>query len=218
VQNAVWAREFLFAKYGIGTGPNEDHFRSHHKFSKWARYEKPQRRAGHPVPNAKAFKVDKVPSRNVWRTGFGLDYLRYFPPGYMGELSNNDPNSTDSLPAESVDDFKLLELNKWADDDGLSYSAHGYDVYVQRLSLYVQRNMECADLWDASRRASIHLDNNSDAGSMPESDAAARQPVDSPSDDFDNGKPEPILLARKCVDCSRNNAHCFRVEPFRIIY
>jgi hypothetical protein len=132
----------------------------------------------------------------------------------MGDMSNNDRNSIDSLPAESVEDFKLMELNKWADGDGLSYSAHGYDVYVQRLSLYIQRNMEGARLCDASPRGSIHLDNNSEAGSLPESDAA-RKHVDPPSDDFDNGEPDPINLLEN-VDCSRNNAHCLRVESFRI--
>jgi hypothetical protein len=42
----------------------------------------------------------------------------------------------------NVEDFKLTQLNHWVDNEGASYPAHGYDVYVQRLSVYLQRNME----------------------------------------------------------------------------
>jgi hypothetical protein len=104
----------------------------------------------------------------------------------MGGVTNSDPNNADSL-TENVDDFKLLELNKWADGDGLSYSAHGYDVYVQRLSLYIQRNMEGADLWDSSPRGSINLDDASDAASVSEPDIT-RKGMDCPSENYDNGK------------------------------
>jgi hypothetical protein len=98
-------------------------------------YDKPQKRAGRPVLNAKPFRVDKDPWRRVWRTGIGVDYLRYFTPEHM-------------KPREvSAHEFKLLELNRWDEDDsGNSYPMHGYDVFVQRMSIYVQRNMENAGL------------------------------------------------------------------------
>jgi hypothetical protein len=120
-------------------------------FSRWAQYEKPQRRAGHPVLNARAFRVDKNVWRRVWRTGFGVDYLRYFTPRHMEAAE--EPN----LP-----DFKLMELKEWVETDESSYSAHGYDVYVQRLSVYVQRNMEdsglAEDEWDDDSDASTSVE------------------------------------------------------------
>jgi hypothetical protein len=79
--------------------------------------------------------VDKNVWRRVWRTGFGVDYLRYFTPSHM-----------DSAEETNVEDFKLTQLNHWIDTEGTSYPAHGYDVYVQRLSVYLQRNMEGAGL------------------------------------------------------------------------
>ena len=120
-------------------------------FSRWAKYEKPQRRAGHPVLNARAFRVDKNVWRRVWRTGFGVDYLRYFTPRHMETAE--EPN---------IQDFKLMELKEWVETDESSYSAHGYDVYVQRLSVYVQRNMEdsglAEDEWDDDSDASTSVE------------------------------------------------------------
>ncbi|KAF2664719.1 hypothetical protein BT63DRAFT_96732 [Microthyrium microscopicum] len=141
VQNSPWARDFLFRKYGIAN-PEDPVYRRQmgNAFSKWAMYEKPQRRAGRPVLNARAFRIDKSPMRNVWRTGFGADYLRYFTPGHIGADEEEGGDSR-------VSDFKLLELDKWMGAEGdESYPSHGFDVYVQRLSVYIQRNMENAGL------------------------------------------------------------------------
>jgi hypothetical protein len=52
----------------------------------------------------------------------------------------------DGTEETNVADFKLTELNHWVDGEGTSYPAHGYDVYVQRLSVYLQRNMEDSGL------------------------------------------------------------------------
>lgn len=113
-------------KYNI----TQNHDRSRNAFSQWAKYDKPQRRGGRPMLTARAFRVDKDPWREVWRTGFGFDYLRYFKTEHMHHA-----------PA-AAQDFKLMELNKWEENtEGNSYPTHGYDVYVQRLSIYVQRNM-----------------------------------------------------------------------------
>jgi hypothetical protein len=130
VQNALWAREVLFKRYGIISGHKDSS-----AFSRWAQYEKPQRRAGHPILNARAFRVDKNVWRRVWSTGFGVDYLRYFTPRYM-ELADE----------ASAKEFKVMQLNEWVETDGNFYPAHAYDVYVQRLSVYVQRNMEDSGL------------------------------------------------------------------------
>jgi hypothetical protein len=114
-------------KYNI----TQNHDSTKNAFSQWAQYDKPQRRGGRPTLAARAFRVDKDPWRQLWRTGFGFDYLRYFKPEHM----------RDHAP-ESATDFKLTELNKWEETgDGNAYPMHGYDVYVQRLSIYVQRNM-----------------------------------------------------------------------------
>jgi hypothetical protein len=113
-------------------------------------YDKPQKRAGRPVLNAKPFRVDKDPWRHVWRTGFGVDYLRYFSPEHILQAAAL-PGAPASV--DSAHEFKLLELNQWREnDEGNSYAVHGYDVFVQRLSVYVQRNMDGAGLveddWD----------------------------------------------------------------------
>lgn len=135
-------------RYGI-TQP-EHNYRGHdhnspNAFSKWAMYEKPQRRAGRPVLNAKAFRVDKSLPRRVWRTGFGVDYLRYFAPDHMATHLGEEQGL--EAREANVQDFKLLELNRWVDAEGNnSYPAHGFDVYVQRLSVYVQRSMDHAGL------------------------------------------------------------------------
>lgn len=140
VQNAVWARELMFKKYCIIEGKMES---SQNAFSRWAKYDKPQRRNGHPVLNSKAFSLDKNIYRKVWRCGYGTDYLRYFAPGHMH--CSMEPN---------LSDFKIFQLDEWKETEETSYCAPGPDVYVQRLSLYIQRNMEGAGLeddeWDDS--------------------------------------------------------------------
>jgi len=44
----------------------------------------------------------------------------------------------------TIDEFKFLDLNQRKDIGGDSYPVKGDDVYVQRLSVYIQRNMENA--------------------------------------------------------------------------
>jgi hypothetical protein len=146
VQNAIWARKFLLSKFNITHNHNEKGT----AFSRWAMYDKPQKRAGRPVLNAKPFRVDKDPWRRVWRTGFGVDYLRYFTPEHILQAAAL-PDAPASV--DTAHEFKLLELNQWREnDEGNSYAVHGYDVFVQRLSVYVQRNMDGAGLveddWD----------------------------------------------------------------------
>lgn len=96
-------------------------------FGKWARYEKPQRRAGRPVLNGKTFQSQEDPWRRISRTSFGLDYLQAFPAGKF----TNAQETT-----------KMMELNKYDDSDN---PIHGHDVFVQRTSVYVQKK------WSESR-------------------------------------------------------------------
>ena len=42
----------------------------------------------------------------------------------------------------TIDEFKFLDLNQRKDIGGDSYPVKGDDVYAQRLSVYIQRNME----------------------------------------------------------------------------
>jgi hypothetical protein len=55
-----------------------------------------------------------------------MDYLKHYRPGIVPE-------------SDRVREFQLCELNHWDTDKG-NVPSPGYDVYVQRLSVYVQRN------------------------------------------------------------------------------
>lgn len=128
VQNATWATLFLLKKFNIDY-PNE--IVGMQGFSKWARYEKPRQRDGKPYPNGRAFREQTDPWRNISRTAFGLDYLKPYttaPPTMRRARSR--------LGHEPID-AKMMHLN--AHDD--SRSPHGWDVSVQRLSVYIQRSL-----------------------------------------------------------------------------
>lgn len=141
VQNSLWGRDFMFKKYGIADPSNPQ--RDGNAFAKWAQFSKPQRRNNRPVLNARAFRVDKSPLRNVWRIGFGADYLRYFAPSHMTPQNENGRDVTSA----DAEEYKLLSMNRWIASDGEnSYAANGFDCYVQRLSVYIQRNMADAGL------------------------------------------------------------------------
>ncbi|KAI9654647.1 MAG: hypothetical protein M1821_005854 [Bathelium mastoideum] len=125
VQNAPWATKFLLQKFNI----------NHHNdlvgtdFGRWAKYERPQRRAGKPVLNGKTFRAQRDPWRGINRTAFGLDYLKQYEKTETGgETQRQDVNQVA---------VKMMELNCYDDNDNANY---GYDVYVQRLSVYIQRN------------------------------------------------------------------------------
>ncbi|KAK7515999.1 uncharacterized protein IWZ02DRAFT_435293 [Phyllosticta citriasiana] len=119
-QNATWAMHYLLRKYNmvheddlIGTA-----------FGHWARFEKPQQRAGKPVLNGRTFRPQRDPWRGISRCAFGLDYLRHYGSRKFNKCAAD----------ESV---KFMELN-WYDAD--ENPAIGCDVFVQRLSVYVQKN------------------------------------------------------------------------------
>ena len=126
VQNALWARDFLLRKFNISDRGNNVAGLTGTSFAKWAVWDKPQRRAGKPVLNAKSFRCSRDPWRGISRTAFGVDYLKYYHPKVVPENS-------------AEDEFRLCALNRWDVDRG-NVPAHGYDVYVQRMSVYIQRN------------------------------------------------------------------------------
>ena len=128
VQNATWATRFLLRKFNIDH-PSE--LVGMQGFSKWARYEKPRQRNGKPFPNGRSWREQTDPWRNVSRTAFGLDYLKV----YQTQPPNRRKRS--SVFGDKPIDAQMMHLNAWPD----SRSPHGYDVSVQRMSVYVQRNL-----------------------------------------------------------------------------
>ncbi|KAF2640054.1 hypothetical protein P280DRAFT_452458 [Massarina eburnea CBS 473.64] len=115
VQNASWALRFLFNKFNISA--SDDLVGT--TFARWAKYEKPQRRGGKPVLNGKTFRAQRDPWRGISRAAFGCDYLKHYARHTI---------------RENVDD-KMMELNGYDDNDQPTY---GFDVFVQRMSVYVQ--------------------------------------------------------------------------------
>ncbi|KAL1639297.1 hypothetical protein SLS58_008010 [Diplodia intermedia] len=120
VQNASWANNYLLRKFNmehdddiVGTA-----------FGRWARFERPQQRAGKPVLNARAFRPQRDPWRGISRCAFGLDYLKQ----YDARKYNRDADD------EKV---KMMELNAY---DAFETPVYGHDVFVQRLSVYVQHS------------------------------------------------------------------------------
>ena len=118
VQNASWATRFLLRKFNIDA--SDDLVGT--SFGRWARYERPQRRANKPVLNGKTFRTQRDPWRGISRTSFGCDYLRHYPANRVQE-------------SEFVKSTKMMALNHYDDFD---LPTHTYDVHVQRLSVYVQ--------------------------------------------------------------------------------
>ena len=117
VQNASWATRFLLRKFNIDA--SDDLVGT--TFGRWARYEKPQQRGGKPVLNGKTFRAQRDPWRGISRSAFSCDYLKH----YERHAIVNPP----------AGHRPLMELNHY---DVADQPAYGFDVYVQRMSVYVQ--------------------------------------------------------------------------------
>ncbi|SMR56379.1 unnamed protein product [Zymoseptoria tritici ST99CH_3D1] len=131
VQNAPWAVAFLLAKFNIDHPSEVVGMQS---FSKWARYEKPRQRKGKPFPSGRSWRGQTDPWRNISRTAFGFDYLKAFPtepPRRRKDSSEHTGASSKPTPA------RLMHLNAYDD----AKSPHGYDISIQRVSVYVQRDL-----------------------------------------------------------------------------
>jgi hypothetical protein len=116
VQNAPWATSFLLGKYNIDATSNV----LSSSFSRWVRSSHPQERGGKPVLNGRSFRSQRDPWRGTSRTAFGADYLRYYD------------RDTLTTPRDAK---AIMELNQYDEGDQPEY---GKNVYVQRLSVYVQ--------------------------------------------------------------------------------
>ncbi|KAG9389349.1 CorA Mg2+ and Co2+ transporter [Pyrenophora tritici-repentis] len=117
VQNASWATRYLLRKFNIDA--TDDLIGTN--FGRWAREEKPQQRGGKPVLNGRTFRAQRDPWRGISRAAFGADYLKSY------DRETHIPFPNHSKP--------IMELNHYDETDQPRY---GYDVYVQRLSVYVQ--------------------------------------------------------------------------------
>jgi len=125
-QNADWATQFLLHKFNITA--QDDLVGT--DFGKYVKYKRPERRGGKPFTRGQSWKTTPDPWRGISRTSFGLDYLKYY------ECSKSNLQKRDEKD-------KMFELNHYNDQDQPIY---GWDVFVQRLSCYIQHKEIAPDL------------------------------------------------------------------------
>ena len=125
-QNADWAIHFLLRKFNI----NARNELVGTDFGKYVKYKRPERRGGRPFLSGKSWKTTHDPWRGISRTSFGLDYLKHYecPKARTVKVDQKD---------------KMFELNYYDDEDQPQY---GWDVFVQRLSCYVQHKEPAQDV------------------------------------------------------------------------
>ncbi|KAK2741367.1 hypothetical protein FQN57_005651 [Myotisia sp. PD_48] len=125
VQNADWATRWLLRKFNID---NRDNLVGT-DFGKYVRHKRPERRGGRPLLSGKTWKVQYDPWRGISKASFGMDYLKQYKLPIV--RANN--------ASDEEEDLKMMEMNCYNEDD---LPTHGFDVYVQRLSCYVQHKQE----------------------------------------------------------------------------
>lgn len=119
VQNAHWATKYLLRKFNI---KNQDSLVGT-DFGKYVGFKRPERRGGKPFLSGKTWATQHDPWRGISKTSFGLDYMKEY-------------RASDPLSERRGDDAdKMMELNGWDQQD---QPAYGFDVFVQRLSVYIQ--------------------------------------------------------------------------------
>lgn len=122
VQNAPWAISFLLKKYNISD--RQDLVGT--TFGRYVKFKRPESRGGKPFLSGKSWKTTHDPWRRTSRTSFGLDHLK---PCRV----SRDAAAAAAL-RHSAD--KMMELNCY---DGEDNPIYGYDVFVQRISCYIQK-------------------------------------------------------------------------------
>lgn len=127
VQNAPWATRFLLKKFNIH---NRDDGLVGTDFGKYARYKRPERRGGKPILTGRTWRVTHDPWRGIARTSFGLDYLK--PYRVTDDVSRGRTRSRQEFEAQNL---KMMEFNCYDQEENPTY---GYDIFIQRLSCYVQ--------------------------------------------------------------------------------
>ena len=128
-QNAHWAIPFLLHKFNITA--KDDLVGT--DFGKYVKYKRPERRGGKPYLSGKSWRTTHDPWRGISRTAFGLDYLRQYEcPKDRVQREHDSPE-------------KMFELNHYDEEDQPRY---GWDVYVQRISCYIQHKESTQDVPD----------------------------------------------------------------------
>ncbi|KAL7276287.1 hypothetical protein RUND412_000753, partial [Rhizina undulata] len=118
VQNCHWAMSFLSHKF---------HFRDHDKlvglpgFMEWLSQKKTPRRAGKPLMVGKTWRTTWDPWRGIAKCAFGLDYMKHY--------------SCENLRRPLGKASKVLGMMGYDENDN---PFHRYDVFSQRVSVYVQ--------------------------------------------------------------------------------
>ncbi|PGG95145.1 hypothetical protein AJ79_10227 [Helicocarpus griseus UAMH5409] len=134
VQNAGWATNYLLRKFNID---NRDDLVGT-DFGRYVRHKRPERRGGKPFLSGKTWKVQYDPWRGISKTSFGLDYFKQY------RVSN--PADRQRMAPHGVEDaLKMMELNCFDENDNPTY---GYDVYVQRISCYIQHKQTAIEVPD----------------------------------------------------------------------
>ncbi|QSS59042.1 hypothetical protein I7I51_08474 [Histoplasma capsulatum] len=124
VQNAEWATNYLLRKFNID---NRDDLVGTN-FGRYVRHKRPERRGGKPFLSGKTWKVQYDPWRGISKTSFGLDYFKQY--------RCHEPMERKARARHEQDySLKMMELNCFDENDNPKY---GYDVYVQRVSCYIQ--------------------------------------------------------------------------------
>jgi len=112
------------------------------EFSDWLLQKKPKRRAGKPLLVGKSWKTTADPWRGVTKCSFGLDYMKRYPcaDAEMEDKDKDNESCVSGLMGYDDNGTQFLVTVKWR--FGLLTSAdnpvHRYNVYSQRLSVYVQ--------------------------------------------------------------------------------
>ncbi|KAK2808239.1 hypothetical protein FQN50_004981, partial [Emmonsiellopsis sp. PD_5] len=130
VQNAAWATEYLLRKFNID---NRDDLVGT-DFGRYVRHKRPERRGGKPFLSGKTWKVQYDPWRGISKTSFGVDYLKQ----YRVRNPLCRPRAGDG-----EESLKMMELNCFDEEDNPRY---GYDVYVQRISCYIQHKQVAVEV------------------------------------------------------------------------
>lgn len=95
-------------------------------FAKWLKHARPEFRGSKPLLKGKTWRTQRDPWRGIRRTAFGLDFLK----------PCNIRNTNEGTRAAYHNaDAKMMELNDFDDANNPIYT---HDVFVQRLSTYVQ--------------------------------------------------------------------------------
>ena len=122
VQNAPWAVFYLLKKFHIDDRDNLVGM----EFANWLKHARPEWRGSKPILKGKTWRTQRDPWRGIRRTAFGTDYLK---------PCNIRATDEETRAAYHNADAKMMELNDYDDANNPIYT---HDVFVQRLSAYIQ--------------------------------------------------------------------------------